>query len=72
MIGKTSLTEKEKEVLRDMVKRTCQNCEKNESEVGTLDIHRITRGNKGGLYVPNNIKCVCKRCHRIFHQMEFK
>jgi len=60
-----------KEAYRKAVKFTCQECNKNESEVGILTIHRLIRGNKGGLYVPNNCKIVCNSCHKKFHQKEF-
>ena len=63
---------------REAVNFTCQGCHKKESVVGTLEPHRIIRGNKGGLYtlVPlnhknNNIKVVCNSCHKKYHANEF-
>ena len=51
----------------------CQGC----NSKLNLQIHRIKRGNKGGLYtlVPlnhksNNIKVVCKDCHKKLHFKE--
>jgi len=67
-----SLTEKQKNVLREIVDFVCQNCHKHEDKVGTLHAHRITRGNIGGTYRPNNILMVCKNCHKKLHQYEFK
>ena len=72
MIGKKSINEKEKEVLRGLVKHTCQGCFLNENLVGKLDIHRITRGNKGGTYAGNNCLAICKTCHKAFHSGEFQ
>jgi 5-methylcytosine-specific restriction endonuclease McrA len=55
----------------------CQICNKqfNDNE---LDIHRIKRGNQGGKYTiaklnskENNVKVVCKECHRKIHSKEF-
>jgi len=64
---------------REAVNFNCQGCHKNESEVGLLEPHRIVRGNKGGLYtlVPlnhqnNNVKIVCKDCHKKYHTNEFR
>jgi len=53
----------------------CQRCKlKSES----LQIHRLTRGNLGGLYtlVPlnhkdNNVRVICKNCHKLLHSNEF-
>ena len=67
-----SLTERQIQVLREMVDFICQECGKHESEVGKLQPHRIIRGNKGGKYVPNNIKMICGDDHKIFHYGEFK
>lgn len=53
----------------------CQSCKKE----CNFEIHRIKRGNKGGLYtlVPlnhklNNIKVLCPSCHKKLHQLEFR
>lgn len=55
----------------------CMECKKSESEVGILQIHRLKRGNKGGLYtlVPlnskgSNVRVVCLSCHKKFHFKE--
>lgn len=72
MIGKTKLTNKHKEILRDLVNYTCELCKKNQEEVGTLQIHRVIRGHKGGTYKPSNIKVLCKKCHIRIHSGEFK
>lgn len=56
----------------------CQLCRKPESEVGILEPHRIIRGHKGGMYTvcklnhpENNIKVLCKECHKLLHSNEF-
>jgi hypothetical protein len=68
-----------KVIYRKEVNYICQECRKGENEVGTLEPHRILRGNCGGLYtlVPlnhkdNNVKIVCKSCHKKYHSNEFK
>ena len=68
-----------KRAYRRAVKFKCQMCKKHESKVGTLEPHRIIRSNKGGKYtacdlkdVQNNIKVVCKACHKLLHSNEFK
>lgn len=65
-----TLTEKEKEVLRKLVKNTCEQCHKHEDIVGTLQVHRIKRGNVGGEYILRNIKMLCKECHNLYHYDE--
>ncbi len=76
-----SLSEKKKELLREFVDRTCENCHRHEKIIGKLSPHRIKRGSSGGLYELRNIKMICayegeidgkKSCHRLFHQGEFK
>lgn len=67
-----TLTESQKEALREMVGRKCENCKKHEDQIGKLHAHRILRGYKGGLYVPHNIKMVCRKCHKAIHYGEFK
>ena len=64
-----------KEKYKDAVKHCCQRCHKHEKDVGTLQIHRLKRGNKLGIYtiVPlnhkeNNILVCCSACHKLFHQ----
>jgi len=57
------LNKKKKEILREFVEFNCESCGKNEAEVGTLEIHRITQS---GDYSLRNIKLVCKKCHSYF------
>lgn len=66
------LTLAQKRVLREMVEFNCEECGKNETEVGTLEPHRFKRGNQGGKYIPRNIKMVCNDCHKNYHYGEFK
>lgn len=61
--GLNHLTERQKEVLREMVEHRCQDCHKHQDEVGTLEVHRMKRGVDGGLYIPKNCKILCKECH---------
>jgi len=70
MIDLTKLTPKEKEVLRKLVLYTCEGCFKDESEVGTLEVHRLKRNHQGGIYHLRNIKILCKKCHDLYHQNE--
>lgn len=72
MIGKTKLTEKQKETLRELANNICEMCEEHQAEVGKLQAHRITRGNVGGTYLPRNIKMLCRKCHKEIHYGEFK
>ena len=65
-------TDKQKKVLRELVDFRCQNCDRPEEQVGTLEIHRIRRGSLGGKYFPNNILVICKNCHKLFHSKEFQ
>ena len=65
------LTEYKKDLLRQFVDRICENCHKHENEVGTLQVHRIRRGCQGGLYELRNVKIICEKCHKVFHQREF-
>lgn len=46
-------------------------------EFKELQIHRIKRGKEGGLYTvaplhspKNNVKVVCKSCHKLIHSKE--
>ena len=64
------LTEKQKQVLREMVNFTCEECHKHEKIVGKLEPHRINRGYNGGKYIPRNIKMVCNDCHKKYHYGE--
>jgi hypothetical protein len=63
---------------RRAVNYHCQECKKSEEEVGTLEPHRLRRGCEGGKYSvaklnskENNVKIVCKKCHRSLHSGEF-
>lgn len=62
---------------------TCQICNHQftkplHSTSNRLEIHRIKRGNVGGLYTvcklnhpDNNVKVLCKECHSRIHYKEF-
>jgi len=63
MIGKTKLTNKEKEILRGLVEFKCESCLKHEDKVGKLEPHRIIQGYQGGTYCPRNIQMLCHKCH---------
>lgn len=65
------LSEKKKELLREFVDHNCENCHKNEKEVGKLQIHRINRGYLKGGYVLRNILVICSACHKKIHYSEF-
>jgi len=63
-----------KEKYRKAVNYICQDCKKNESEIGMLEPHRIKRSCENGLYlvVPmnhilNNVKMLCKECHKKYN-----
>jgi hypothetical protein len=71
MIGKDGITDKEREVLRGLVLYTCEECKRKEEVVGTLEAHRMQRGNAGGKYCPRNIKMICNNCHKLYHGGEF-
>lgn len=71
MIGLSKLTKRQIEVLRQMVLFRCQQTGKHEDEVGTLEPHRLTRGNIGGKYCPNNILMVSSEAHKLLHANEF-
>ena len=64
------LTEKQKELLKQMVNYTCESCNKKKISKN-LTIHRINRGYKGGEYIPRNIMVVCLDSHKKFHFKEF-
>lgn len=67
------------------VNYTCQLCHKKFKRpfyksvaINGLQAHRIKRGHKGGLYTvcaldhkENNIKIVCRLCHKRIHESEF-
>ena len=54
-----------RESYRKAVLYYCEECGRHEDEVGKLEPHRLTYGNKGGEYIPRNVKMVCKYCHRL-------
>lgn len=65
-----------KEKYIEAVSGNCQICGKNEEE--KLTIHRIKRGNSGGLYTLyplnhklNNVLVLCEDCHKLVHGKEF-
>lgn len=67
-----------KKKYRKSVNFICQDCNKPESEVGTLEIHRIIRGCEEGLYtilplnhIHSNVKIICNKCHKLIHFDEF-
>ena len=62
------LSEKKKQLLKEFVDNKCEICKKEKP----LEIHRINRGNNGGTYTVNNLKILCKSCHRLIHANEFK
>lgn len=66
MIGPTKLTEKQKEVLKELVGNKCELCSNTEG----LDIHRIIRGNVDGKYIPRNCQIICNNCHKLLHSHE--
>ena len=66
------ITERQKKVLRELVGFKCEECQEHEEDTGKLQPHRLTRGNKGGKYIPRNIKMVCSSCHIMYHSGEFK
>ena len=58
----------------EAVNSICQVCHKKSDN---LQIHRLKRGNNGGLYTLSplnsklsNVKVVCKDCHKKLHSME--
>jgi 5-methylcytosine-specific restriction endonuclease McrA len=59
---KMKLTPKKRILLRIFVDYKCENCHKDEQEVGTLEVHRIK---PKGEYSLNNIKMLCKNCHSL-------
>lgn len=71
-IGLKKLTEKQKEILREMVEFTCEGCFEHQDKVGKIQPHRIIRKHQGGRYIPRNIKMLCDDCHKQMHGGEFK
>lgn len=58
------LTEKQKEILKEMVDYICETCHK-KKESKELEVHRIKRGYAGGEYIPRNCQIECIDCHKI-------
>ncbi len=46
------------------VKSQCQDCGSSKN----LTIHRIIQGYKGGLYIPQNCKVLCEKCHKKYNE----
>jgi len=65
-----SLSKRKIDLLREFVNHTCESCGKHERKVGTLEPHRIQRGNMGGKYVLRNILMLCSECHKRIHSNE--
>ena len=69
------LNKKKKQLLREFVDFTCEQCKKTELELSQKDkiiklqIHRINRGME---YVLRNIKVLCPKCHKMYHYKEFQ
>jgi predicted nucleic-acid-binding Zn-ribbon protein len=63
------LTEKKKELLREFVDHTCEECHKTEFEAGKLQPHRVKQG---GEYSLRNIKMCCPKCHGFFSSAQNK
>ena len=64
------LSAKKISLLREFCEWTCEECHKHEKIVGTLQPHRLKRGNIGGKYDHRNIKLLCSKCHKRFHSDE--
>ncbi len=59
-------------LLRDYVNYLCEQCQKHESKVGTLEPHRIRPGHMDGQYILRNIKMLCNKCHKIINSADQK
>lgn len=64
------VSKKFKELLCKIVNMKCELCHK-EFTLSELEIHRIRRGYKGGLYEHRNCKVLCSEHHRLIHGKEF-
>ncbi|MFW6130845.1 MAG: HNH endonuclease [Atribacterota bacterium] len=62
------LPESKRKLLIEFVNGYCERCHKKKP----LEIHRINRGYKGGVYQLRNILILCNDCHKLIHQGEFK
>ena len=70
-IRSPAMLEKKRRLLAEFCDYCCEQCHKNESEVGKLIPHRIKREYEGGTYELRNIKMVCLHCHQLYHSNEF-
>ena len=70
MLGLKKCPELIKKAYKKAVDYTCEDCGKKEPEI-KLEIHRIIRGNMGGTYRPGNVKVLCEKCHKEFHNGEW-
>lgn len=61
-LGLDHLTERQKEVLKEMVNNKCEDCRQKKD----LEIHRMKRGVDGGKYIPSNIRILCSDCHDMY------
>ena len=69
--GVDKLNSRQKQVLRELVCFIWEHCKRHEDQCGTLQAHRVKRGNKGGRYNPGNIMMICNKCHKNIHWGEF-
>lgn len=70
------ISKKQRDLLREFVNYTCEQCSKTEldlsskySKIIKLEIHRIKQG---GDYSLRNIKVICPDCHKIFSSAQNK
>jgi 5-methylcytosine-specific restriction endonuclease McrA len=64
-----TLTEKQKELLREFVGQKCEQCGKEDK---VLAVHHIKRKSKGGDDSFRNLKVLCSNCHKLYHYKEFR
>jgi hypothetical protein len=62
-MGQEKITSYQRECLINFVGRVCEECHKNEAQVGRLEIHRV---HQGGEYSLRNVKVCCSKCHGRF------
>jgi 5-methylcytosine-specific restriction endonuclease McrA len=65
-----TVTNKQKDLLKQFVRHTCEEC-KNVFDSKYLTIHHINRQMNGGIDNFRNLKVVCKKCHKLYHFKEF-
>ena len=68
---KEMLTKKQKEILKQFVKNTCETCHK-KFESQDLRVHHINRHYLGGLDNFRNLQVNCTNCHKLIHFKEFR